>query len=138
MCLSRVYRGKEKQKALDKLPESGYYWKVVTKTHKVYYPLYFTFPGGFKPGWNKTDTINPWHYLTAFHIFRNKIDAQNYYNGQANLRDGRGSRISIIRCIVKKRDIVATGEQKLYLPSGVVSRALTIVTTRFWCPKFKK
>ena len=115
MCLAVIYRGKQKKEALAKLPESGYYWKWVLKRDSGYYPHIMILPGNrpFAIGWNTTkikyDDIG---YALCFHLWRDK-----------NKNEKR------IRCIIKKRDIVAIGIQW---------GALVIVTKRFWIPKPKK
>jgi len=114
MCLAVVYRGKQKKDALAKLPESGYYWKKVLKRFSSdgYYPPVRNLPNDkpYKVGWNNTKLkYDNEGYALCFHIWRDK--SKNF---------GR------IRCIVKKKDIVAIGEQW---------GSLVIVTKRFWMPK---
>ena len=115
MCLDTVYRGKQKKEALAKLPDSGYYWKVVRPFDGKYYPLVKHLPNNnpFRLGWNRTKSR--WvgiGYKTGFHLYKTKEGA-------------RGWAGVIIRCKVEKRNIIAIGDQE----------GLCIVTTRFWCPK---
>lgn len=120
MCLSTVYRGKEKRKALAKLPESGYYWKYAGIRYGKYYPIFGK--GDYESGWNKTKLRKLYmEYATGFHLYRNKKDAENWR--REHLYNYR----VIIRCKVEKKDIKTIGEQA----------GLCIVTTRFWCPKPK-
>lgn len=126
MCLERVYRGKEKEEALAQLPESGYYWKTVRKRDGKYYPICFSLPNcePFKKGWNKT----PKKYIgrgynVAFHLHRTKKVAQEWIG-------------TTVRCIIKKKDIVAIGEQ--YISGYLNSFSLTIVTKRIWIPKSRR
>ncbi len=114
MCLGIIYRGKQKKEALAKLPESGYYYKEVGKRSDGYYPPVMILPGNkpYKVGWNITKLkYENLGYALGFHLWREK----KYYLG--------------IRCIIKKKDIVAIGKQW---------GSLCIVTKRFWIPKPKK
>lgn len=126
MCLDIVYKGKQKKEALVKLPESGYYWKTVNQHGKVkgrYYPICFSLPEcqPFKLGWN---TTKPKYigrgYRIAFHLHKTKKAAKTWIG-------------TTVRCIIKKKDIVAIGTQYL---GG--ENHLTIVTKKFWIPKPKK
>lgn len=115
MCLGIIYRGKEKREALAKLPKSGYYWKKVWKKDSGYYPPIMILPGNkpFKIGWNTTKIkYNGEGYALCFHLYKDKIENDNQ-----------------IRCIIKKKDIVAIGTQW---------GNLVIVTKRFWMPKPRK
>lgn len=110
MCLSTIYRGKEKKNALAALPKSGYYWKRVMRRKNDYYPSIMILPGNrpFRIGWNKTKKkYDGYGYAICFHIYRNRSSGR-------------------VRCIVKKKDIVAIGKQW---------GQLVIVTKRFWMPK---
>ena len=121
MCLSTVYRGKEKKEALAKLPESGYYWKCVTSRGWGYIaPCYGT---RYKSGWNYVEAKRGGQeeYPVAFHLFRTKAGLIAWLRWV-----GRDKKDKIVRCKVEKKDIVAIGKQ---------SSDLCIVTTRFWCPK---
>lgn len=112
MCLGIVYTGKEKREALAKLPESGYYWKKVWKRANGYYPPVMILPGNrpYKVGWNNTKLkYDNEGYALGFHLWRDKG-----VNG--------------VRCVIKKKDIVAIGRQW---------GNLCIVTKRFWMPKPK-
>ena len=115
MCLSIVYRGKQKKDALAALPKSGYYWKKVLIRYKDgshYYPPVMILPGDrpYKVGWNNTKLkYDGEGYALGFHLWRDK-----------------GANNNKIRCIIKKKDIVAIGKQW---------NALVIVTKRFWMPK---
>lgn len=117
MCLDIIYQGKQKKEALAKLPESGYYWKTMSVgANGRYYPICFALPNqeSYKTGWNKT---SPKYirqgYNVAFHVHRTKEVA-------------KGWRGTVIRCIVKKEDIVAIGTQ---------NGDICIVTKRIWIPK---
>lgn len=115
MCLQRVYKGKEKKDALAKLPKSGYYWKKTFKKDSGYYPPIKILPGNrsYKVGWNNTKIkYDDAGYALCFHLWR-----------KPRRNGGR------VRCVIKKKDIVAIGIQ---------SGALAIVTKRFWMPKPKK
>ena len=125
MCLSTVYTGEKKKKALAKLPKSGYYWKSVKSEGDGYQAIIVGVP--FTRGWNVTRMMfHSWRYTIAYHLFRNKSDALSYASEHSE---------AAIRCKVEKKDIIAIGEQVSYL---LPSAALCIVTTRFWCPKYKK
>ena len=120
MCLTIIYRGKQKKEALTKLPESGYYWKTVKqRLDGNYAPICNNLPlmKPFKVGWNitKSKYIRA-GYRIAFHLHRTKKDAMEWKG-------------EYIRCIIKKKDIVAIGKQW---------GNLVIVTKRFWMPKPKK
>lgn len=121
MCLEIIYKGKDKKKALAKLPESGYYYKRVFFDRGHYWPLLqrLACDRPFKIGWNQTKP----HYVAAgynaaFHLHRTRKDAELWSSGQT------------IRCIVEKKDIVAIGIQ--------CGKYLTIVTKRIWIPKPRK
>lgn len=117
MCLVCIYEGKEKKAALAELSESGYYWKTVKVEGDGYHPILFGLPKGepFKVGWNRTKGkhIIGQGYKVAFHLLRSKKAALGW--------DGK-----TVRCVIKKKDIVAIGTQ---------GGDLTIVTERFWIPK---
>ena len=121
MCLSTVYRGKQKREALAKLPESGYYWKCVYQKNGKYWPIFYD-DKPLKAGVNiaKARNYSGIGYKPAFHLFLSKDRASTYYGLSTK-------QAVVIRCKAKKKDIVAIGEQ----------RGLCIVTTRFWCPKPK-
>jgi len=121
--LNAVFRGKEKKEALAKLPESGYYWKVVTAEGGKYYPFCIRHThGAFKVGWNTTKRgRNCGKYTYAYHLCRDKSAAEMWLSPKEYKDD------IVIRCKVKKKDIIHIGEQD----------GLCIVTTRFWCPKPK-
>lgn len=124
MCLDIVYRGKQKKEALAKLPESGYYWKRLKRYINHYYPLIKKLPGDkpFRKGWNHTKKKYVGvSYAVAFHLHRHRRGAQSWPSGA-------WSSDEIVRCKVDKKDIISIGEQ---------CGDITIVTTRFWCPKFK-
>ena len=130
MCLTTVYKGKQKRDALAKLPENGYYWKAVCYEHDKYKPQEMVGCDAYKIGWNKTKAIKYEYnsYRIAFHIFRNKKDAEEWRIGY-NMFTRK--HIKVVRCKVEKKNIVAIG-----LQSGVKLRyGLVILTTRFWCPK---
>ena len=129
MCLNIVYRGKQKKEALAKLPESGYYWKAVrVNTKGRYTPLFWNKHKSFRTGSNKTKGCYCGvEYKVAFHLFPNHKEAKVF----------AGVSYVIIRCKVKKEDIVALGKQNFYPYTSDVRQLLTIVTTRFWCPKPK-
>ena len=121
MCLSTVYRGKEKEEALARLPVSGYYWKVVTVAGGKYHPLCNNEEIPYKIGWNTTKrTYGAEKYAVAYHLFRHEADAEYWL-------DFTWERL--IRCKVEKKDIIHIGIQ--------TDGGLCIVTTRFWCPKPK-
>lgn len=127
MCLDQIYRGKQKREALAKLPESGYYWKVIeTELDDRYYPPCW----GNKPykiGWNKTSKIcRIGGYDLAYHIFRSQKSALSYR--KIFSPKSRMPYLKVIRCKVEKKDIINIGTQ---------NKGLCIVTTRFWCPKPK-
>lgn len=137
MCLEVVYRGKKKSEALAKLPESGYYWKVVKDgmldectyswgREGNYYPsIYHDDEKPFKIGWNyTTPKYFKEGYKVAFHLFRSRKQAVNW----------TGKNEKTIRCKVEKKDIINIGEQT----KGHISPTITIVTKRFWMPKPKK
>lgn len=132
MCLDIVYRGKQKKEALAKLPENGVYWKVC-KEGKVNYLSEFSHGlpdrrASFSAGWNKTEPFYPKGssgYKIAFHAFRCKRDAK--------LWAGSSFWLCLVRCKVKKEDIVAIGQQDYGF-----RKLLTIVTKRIWMPKPKK
>jgi hypothetical protein len=116
MCLAIIYRGKQKKEALAKLPKSGYYWKMVLRRFNKdgYYPSVKNLPNDkpFKAGWNTTKLkYNNEGYALCFHLWREK-----------SVNSGG------IRCVIKKKDIVAIGKQW---------GNLCIVTKRFWMPKPK-
>ncbi len=116
MCLVCVYEGKEKKDALAELPKSGYYWKTVKARENGYFPILFGLPNlePFKVGWNRTKgKYIGQGYKVAFHLLRSKEAALGW--------DGK-----TVRCVIKKKDIVAIGTQ---------GGDLTIVTERFWIPK---
>lgn len=121
MCLDTIYRGKRKKEALAKLPESGYYWKVVRKLGRLYYPPIWD-DMSYKTGWNFTgiNCRTQEDYAVAFHIFRDRKDAYAWWQRLD---------IKVVRVIVKKKDIINIGKD---------SDGLCIVTTRFWCPKPKR
>lgn len=115
MCLSIVYRGKEKKNALAALPKSGYYWKKVWEKDSGYYPSVMILPGNrpYKVGWNNTKIkYDDAGYALCFHLWRKP-----------------GCHGDRVRCVIKKKDIVAIGIQW---------DALVIVTKRFWIPKPKR
>jgi len=115
MCLGIIYRGKEKREALAKLPESGYYYKSVIERKDGYYPPIMILPGNrpYRVGWNNTKKrYDDAGYALCFHLYRKQKTNHN-----------------LIRCIIKKKDIVAIGTQ---------FGELVIVTKRFWMPKPKK
>lgn len=119
MCLNIIYEGKQKREALAKLPESGYYWKGVFRESDGYYPPLMDLPflAPYKAGWNTTKRKYEGEgYALCFHLLKEKKDAMAWGN-------------TCLRCIIKKKDIVAIGTQ---------SGELTIVTKRFWIPKPKK
>jgi len=124
MCLDTVYRGKQKQEALAKLPESGYYWKVVDTKKDGYRPPFRknnVNDTPYKSGWNKTYAKSDFAgYLLGFHLFRSRRGA-TIFRRRLYTTTGR----IIIRCKVEKKDIINIGTQD----------GLCIVTTRFWCPK---
>ncbi|KKL27008.1 hypothetical protein LCGC14_2389470 [marine sediment metagenome] len=126
MCLNIVYRGKQKKEALAKLPENGYYWKVVVRLRGKYYSPIHRGDGSYKYGWNSTPKkSNNASYYLAFHIWRTKeagMYAQNIMSTQNN------NRKYLVRCKIDKNDIINIGSQW---------GRLCIVTTRFWCPKPK-
>ena len=122
MCLSIVYKGKEKKEALAKFPETGYYWKVVTFIDGKYYPSVYKYSEPFKTlNVKKKPLYRGMGYNLAFHIFRYKKDAIAW----RGWLDDR-----VVRCKVKKQDIVAIGTQRIF---GM--QKLVIVTKRFWCPR---
>ena len=118
MCLTIIYTGREKKRALAKLPESGYYWKAINKRKGKYYPICQCLPGGkpFKNGWNQTKykcIDGGCGDRVAFHLHGTKKAAATWSG-------------LTVRCKVDKKDIIAIGEQ---------FGELEIVTTRFWIPK---
>lgn len=125
MCLDTVYRGKQKRAALAKLPESGYYWKAVKQINTVFYPIYKQQGIPYKTGMNTTKAKFDKYanYRTGYHLYRNRNDANTIVYG-----GGRKS----VRCKISKNDIVAIGKNNILIDNG-----LSIVTTRFWCPKPK-
>ena len=135
MSLS-VYRGKQKKEALAKLPESGYYWKVVKVGWRGGYfaPLlwqrgYFApllFSVRHEAGWNITKKVyNNAGYALAYHLYRHKRDAERWKGAFCKTYYP----YKIIRCKVEKKDIINIGMQDGY------TGAFVIVATRFWCPK---
>lgn len=115
MCLREVYTGNKKKGALANLPKSGYYWKKVWEKNNGYYPPIMILPGNkpYKVGWNKTKLkYDNEGYALCFHLWREK-----------------GYNLGRVRCVIKKKDIVAIGKQW---------GSLCIVTKRFWIPKPKK
>lgn len=123
MCLSRVFRGKEKRETLAKLPVSGYYWKIVSFKDNKYWPEFYShYP--FAVGLNVTQGCS-YHripeYNAAYHAFRTKKSAEKW----------RGSCkwVKIVRCIIKKKDLTAIGSQSDF--------GLCVVATRIWMPKPK-
>ena len=124
MCLSTVYQGKKKKKALAELPKVVKCWKVVGRLRgdrKQYWPPIYD-AKSYKTGWNEVrPSIHYVGYRVAFHAFLNKKQAKNWANAQLGQK--------IIQSKTEKKDIVAIGEQKC---------RLCIVTKRIWIPKPKK
>lgn len=121
MCLSHVYKGKEKKEALAKLPEMVKCWKVVRRLREQYWPPIFD-SQPYRAGWNVTKPRRcHLRYKVAFHAFLNKKEAENWAN--------KGFGQKVIQSKTEKKDIVAIGEQ---------NNRLTIVTKRIWIPKPKK
>ena len=122
MCLVTVYRGKKKKAELAKLPKSGYYWKLALLLNGKYYPPIFS-GCPYKKGWNNTRPKSEWAgYLLAFHLFRTKKQARKMKSWVA----GIGKKKVIVRCKVKRKDIINIGLQEGYI---------CVVATRFWMPK---
>lgn len=126
MCLDIVFRGIRKKEALAVLPDSGYYWKTVNvRNEGLYYPVhqrkYIPFDTGNNETKSKRIGIG---YKVAFHLYRNKKDAEKK-------RLGFRAR-AVIRCKAHKKHIVAIGW------NSTTDRGQTIVTKRFWMPKPKK
>lgn len=122
MCLDVVYRGKQKKEALAKLPESGYYYKVVTVDDGKYYPICKNSGIAYKAGENITKRVyGTEDYAKAYHLFKSWHTAEKWFD--------HVSYEKLIKYKVDKKDIIHIGKQ---------SNGLCIVTTRFWCPKPKK
>ena len=124
MCLSLVYKGKEKANELAKLPNMITCWKTVLRQGNQYGSIYYSCYRSWKYsiGLNKTKpfwNIYP-QYKIAFHAFLTKRDAQKYKSDRYE---------SIVKCRTEKKDIVAIGKQ---------AGKLVIVTKRIWIPKPKK
>ena len=127
MCLDIVYRGKRKKRALTKLPKSGYYWKVVIFDGKKYSSPIFSEFGSYKIGWNTTKPkIDYAGYRLAYHLYRTKKTAERMKRG---VSVHGGEKKVIVRCKVKRKDIINIGIQ---------DDGLCIVTKRIWMPKPKK
>ena len=127
MCLDIVYRRKQKKEALAKLPESGYYWKVVKFYDGKYYPPVYSEFGSYKIGWNTTQPKSDYvGYLLAYHIFRTKAQARKMMHWVSCYS---GQKKAIVRCRIKRKSIINIGVQ---------DNGLCVVTTRFWMPKPKK
>ena len=126
MCLHRVFKGKEKEEALAKLPESGYFYKTVQMRDGSFHSIFHG--TRFEAGMNHTDGLylSGIEYRAAFHIFRHKKDAKTFACG----------REYIVRCKLKKEHIVAVGIQRRFISSRQEhENLLTIVATDIWMPK---
>jgi len=104
MCLTNVYRGKEKKEFLDKLPDEIVVWKVVAKYKDRYSTDCRRFPlhsgrMDFKQNIIKTDDIT---YRGGGHFFLHRADAEMWGYGFAN---------RIVRCKIKKEWINTVGTQ---------------------------
>jgi hypothetical protein len=111
MCLSVVYRGKQKKEALAKLPDSFYVWKVVCRANG----------GGFV-----TDCELKPLYGGEVEFVANIINRKHRYKDQRYCGGGhfwmtRGAAElsqlgdeKIVRCRAKKKDVTSIGRQEGY------------------------
>ncbi|KKN51507.1 hypothetical protein LCGC14_0621990 [marine sediment metagenome] len=126
MCLDIVYKGKKKKDALAKLPESGYYWKLVVLRNNKYRPPIYSEYGSYNIGWNTTTPKSEFEsYLLAYHLFCTKSGARSMKRWVPAFY---GTKV-IVRCKVRRKDIINIGLQ---------GKHLTIVTKRIWIPKPRK
>ena len=126
MCLSVVYRGKKKKEALAALSDSFYCWKVaaVYDRPKRYYsaPIW---RARYPVGWGQTKpSYAGCGYQIAWHFFLKKSDAVWFRRDHDE---------EIIRCKVKKRDVVAIGEQ-----TWNCKKLSVIVAEWAWFPRYRK
>ena len=128
MCLDKVYRGKEKQKILNKLPDEIICWKYVARNPKQKcYRGAWQF-ADFGSGWCKA-IVRPRKatgltYRSGFHAHLSRKDAI-YHKCNEEI---------VIKCKVNKKDIIAIG---LYLAGRGNDKDMSIVAKKMWLPKFR-
>ncbi len=123
MCLSTVYRGKQKKDFLAKLPAVITVWKVAVTNGDAYWPEFYRWThGDYCTGVNifVTDRIcaDDGYYKGGCHFFLSRSTAERWKDyGQTR-----------IKCSVFKKDITAVGAQN--------DRAVCIVARKATFPKY--
>lgn len=126
MCLSVIYKGEQKKKALAKLPDVVTGWAITITIDKKCYPFYSFLNGGSTPlhaGINK-----------AIHAPERKTRIEGYSVGfhrllkrQDIFRSGMAfCPRPVMTCKIHKKDITAIGEYE---------HCLCIVAKEITCPK---
>jgi hypothetical protein len=105
MCLSVVYRGREKKEALAKLPERFYVWKVMRKIRNGFQAphQYIRYHGGkLKFKTNMIHRFGSMAYRGGGHFWRNRKRADRSAENLGGV---------LARCYAKKSDITSIGTQ---------------------------
>lgn len=136
MCLSVVYRGKQKKEALAKLPDRMYCWKVMDEKFCSLWMqsglLQYTvgeqvFPANTISGGKRLGYELP-NYKGGGHFFRHRADAEEYKRWVVSYQ--LNPQIQIIRTIINKTDITNLGTD------SNMNSGLTIVARKAIFPKY--
>lgn len=139
MCLTVVYQGEQKKKAIARLPDEFWGWRYCKKKFGKYYPLFHSRSVFFRTGINTaverrvcTDNVD---YNSGFHFFLSKKDVNAWFVEshvssicsvffRAGINEDKR-----MRCRIKKEHITDIGKQ---------GDALCIVVSQAHYPKYCK
>lgn len=120
MCLSVIYKGKQKAEALAKLPDVVTGYSMTMKYKERYYPVCQQMNTPFVAGRNEAiqcqvEPIPNRYYQAGFHRYLSRRAARLWVGDR------------IMSCKIHKKDITAIGEQQ---------GALCVVAKQITCPQY--
>ncbi|KKN01497.1 hypothetical protein LCGC14_1127260 [marine sediment metagenome] len=133
MCLSVVYKGKQKKEFLAKLPDVVTAWGVVSKGGREYVSICnnFRFVAGINEAEQveveiETDSIK---YTSGFHRLLSRKEAEECFGKLYSSEE-------IHSCEILKEDIIACGEQASFVTATKQGSHPVIVAKRAKFPKY--
>jgi len=133
MCLTVIYRDKQRQEALAKLPEKFVVWKVAETRNGQYYSLsYGSKDGPWRPGRRKAGYSGP----ARVYLSRKLAGYQSGWHAFRSHKEAATCSGVVVRCLAEKKHILAIGQQ--WISSDNVTVVLSHLTFPTKCGKRTK